>query len=94
MPPSREVEPRPLVARIRFCAIYSVAALVALLVGEARGVTHPMWITTTVLGGQLADLCGLLAHDVLSVVELGIDDFAVLDVDEWDEVGEGGEEEC
>lgn len=47
--PVKEVDPRSLVARVRFCIVCALAAVTALLIGQARGVTHPMWITTTVL---------------------------------------------
>ena len=45
------------------------------------------------LGRQVTDLRGLLADDVLSIGDVGVDELAVLDVDEWGEVGDGGEEE-
>lgn len=44
------------------------------------------------VGGEVAHLLGLLADDFGGVVEVLVDELFVGDVDEWDEVGEGGEE--
>lgn len=46
-----------------------------------------------VLGRQIAHLRGLLVDQVLGVGDVGVDQLAVLDVGQREEVGEGGEEE-
>ncbi len=49
VPPASGIGERSRLQRVRFCAVYALAAIVALLVGQQRGLTHPMWITTTTL---------------------------------------------
>lgn len=49
VPVATDAEERSRLQRIRFCVLYALAAMVALVVGQWRGLTHPMWITTTVL---------------------------------------------
>lgn len=44
-------------------------------------------------GSQVTDLGGLLVDHVRGVGDVGVDDFAVLDVDEREEVGHGREEQ-
>lgn len=49
IPPADEVAERSRFQRIRFCVMYALAATLALVIGQSRGLTHPMWITTTTL---------------------------------------------
>ena len=46
-----------------------------------------------VLSGKVADLRSLLVDQVLGIGDVGVDELAVLDVNQRDEVRKGGEEE-
>ena len=49
VPPVADVGERSRRQKIRFCFAYALAAVMALVIGQSRGLTHPMWITTTTL---------------------------------------------
>ena len=44
------------------------------------------------LGREVADLSGLGADELMGVIDVVVDEFLILDVDQWREEGDGREE--